>query len=190
MRWKHPEKGLIPPGDFIPVFETNGFIIKLDENVWEQVCKLQRKWLDEGKTPLPISVNVSRADLLKGEVAEKLMGLITKYGLTPDMLCVEVTETAYMDNPQQLIMLKDVPIQVLKTDLKFLAGNGIEKRKERILGSIIDMAHQMGLFVIAEGVETKEQADDLLQMNCEHMQGYYFSKPVPVEEFEKMGYTV
>ena len=214
VRWKHPEKGLIPPCDFIPIFETNGFIIKLDENVWEQVCKLQRKWLDEGLTPLPISVNVSRADLLKGAVAEKLMGLIEKYDLTPDLLRVEVTETAYMDNPQQLIteidklrnngllvemddfgsgysslnMLKDVPIQVLKTDLKFLDGSGIEARKERILDSIIGMAHQMGMLVIAEGVETKEQADYLLQLKCEHMQGYYFSRPVPVEEFEKMVY--
>lgn len=214
VRWKHPEKGLIPPGDFIPVFETNGFIIKLDENVWEQVCKLLRKWLDEGKTPLPISVNVSRADLLKGCVAEKMTGLIEKYGLTPDMIRVEVTESAYMDNPQQLIMeidklrdsgllvemddfgsgysslnmLKDVPIQVLKTDLKFLAGSGIETRKEHILDSIISMAHQMGMFVIAEGVETKEQADYLLKLNCEHMQGFYFSRPVPVDEFEKMVY--
>ena len=212
VRWKHPEKGLIPPGDFIPVFETNGFIIKLDENVWEQVCKLQRKWIDEGKNPLPISVNVSRADLLKGAVAEKLTSLIEKYGLNSDLIRVEVTESAYMDNPQKLVMeidnlrssgllvemddfgsgysslnmLKDVPIQVLKTDLKFLAGAGIETRKERILDSIINMAHQMGMLVIAEGVETKEQADYLLKLNCENMQGFYFSRPVPVEEFEKM----
>ncbi len=214
VRWKHPTKGLIPPGDFIPVFETNGFIIKLDENVWEQVCKLQRKWIDEGRTPLPISVNVSRADMLKGSVAEKLTGLIEKYGLTSDLIRVEVTETAYMDNPQQLIteidelrncgllvemddfgsgysslnMLKDLPIQVLKTDLKFLAGSGIEMRKERILGSIINMAHQMGMLVIAEGVETKEQADYLLDLECENMQGFYFARPMPVEEFEKMVY--
>ncbi|MBR5801012.1 MAG: EAL domain-containing protein [Lachnospiraceae bacterium] len=214
VRWKHPEKGLISPGEFIPVFETNGFIIKLDENVWEQVCKLQRKWIDEGKTPLPISVNVSRADLLKGAVAEKLTGLIKKYGLTSDLIRVEVTETAYMDNPQQLVaeidalrksgllvemddfgsgysslnMLKDLPIQVLKTDLKFLAGSGIEMRKERILGGIISMAHQMGMLVIAEGVETKEQADYLLDLQCENMQGFYFARPMPVDEFEKIVY--
>lgn len=216
VRWKSPEKGLIPPGDFIPVFESNGFIIKLDENVWEQVCKLQRKWLDAGYDPLPISVNVSRADLLKGCVAEKIMGLIEKYDLTSDLIRVEVTESAYMDNPQQLIMeidilrnngllvemddfgsgysslnmLKDVPIQVLKTDLKFLAGTGIEMRKESILANVVRMAHQMGMSVIAEGVETKEQADYLLQLNCEQMQGYYFSRPIPVEEFEKLVYHV
>ena len=176
---------------------------------------LLRKWIDEGKEPLPISVNVSRADLLKGDVAEKLIGLLKKYDLKSELLRVEITETAYMDNPQQLIMeidrlrdngllvemddfgsgysslnmLKDVSIQVLKTDLKFLAGSGIEKRKESILDGIISMAHRMGMRVIAEGVETKEQADYLLKLNCEHMQGYYFSRPVPVEEFEKMVYS-
>lgn len=215
VRWKSPTKGLISPGEFIPVFETNGFITKLDENVWEQVCKLQRKWLDAGITPLPISVNVSRADLLRGSVAEKLMELIKKYDLTTDMIRVEITETAYMDNPQQLIMeidklkdngllvemddfgsgysslnmLKDVPIQVLKTDLKFLAGEGIGTRKESILGSVVNMAHQMGLSVIAEGVETKEQADYLLNLECVHMQGYYFSRPIPVDEFEQLVYS-
>lgn len=214
VRWQSPEKGLISPGDFIPVFETNGFIIRLDENVWEQVCMLLRKWMDEGKEPMPISVNVSRADLLKGKVADKLMGLVEKYGLTPDLLRVEITESAYMDNPQKLIseinslsdcgfvvemddfgsgysslnMLKEIPLNVLKTDLKFLTGTGIEGRKERILDSVIKMAHQMGMSIIAEGVETKEQADRLLQLDCECMQGYHFSRPIPVHDFESLVY--
>ena len=215
VRWQSPVKGLISPGDFIPVFESNGFIIKLDEYVWEQVCKLQRKWLDEGKDIFPISVNVSRADLLQGSVAEKLMGLIQKYNLTSDMIRVEITESAYMDNPQQLIseinkleecglivemddfgsgysslnILKDVPIQVLKTDLKFLSATGIESRKEHILDSVIRMAHGMDMFVIAEGVETKEQADYLQSLKCVQMQGYYFSRPIPVDEFEQLVYA-
>lgn len=215
VRWKSPVKGLISPGDFIPVFESNGFITKLDEYVWEQVCKLQRKWLDAGKDIFPISVNVSRADLLQGSVAEKLMNLIQKYNLTPDMIRVEITESAYMDNPQQLIseinkleecglmvemddfgsgysslnMLKDVPIQVLKTDLKFLSATGIESRKEHILDSVIRMAHGMDMFVIAEGVETKEQADYLQSLKCDQMQGYYFSRPIPVDEFEQLVYA-
>ncbi len=215
VRWKSPSKGLISPGDFIPVFESNGFIIKLDEYVWEQVCKLQRKWLDEGKKIYPISVNVSRADLLKGSVAEKLMSLIHKYQLSADMIRVEITESAYMDNPQQLIseinkleecglivemddfgsgysslnMLKDVPIQVLKTDLKFLSATGIESRKEHILDSVIRMAHGMDMFVIAEGVETKEQADYLQSLRCDQMQGYYFSRPIPVDDFENLVYA-
>lgn len=212
VRWDSPVRGLISPAEFISVFETNGFIIKLDEYVWEQVCSLLRKWLDEGKEPVALSVNVSRADLLKGAVAEKLSGLIEKYHLTPELLRVEITESAYVDNPQKLIKeiealreagfvvemddfgsgysslnaLKDVPINVLKTDLKFLSDTGIEERKNKILDSIINMAHQMGMTVIAEGVETKEQADYLLQLNCEYMQGFYFSRPIPVEEFEKL----
>lgn len=216
VRWNSPEKGLVSPGEFIPIFETNGFIIRLDEYVWEQVCLLLRKWLDEGKEPVALSVNVSRADLLKGSVAQKLTELIEKYQLTPDLLRVEITESAYMDNPQKLIMeieslqkagfvvemddfgsgysslntLKDVPIDVLKTDLKFLSDTGIEERKIKILGSVIGMAHQMDMLVIAEGVETKAQADYLLQLNCEYMQGFYFSRPIPVENFEKLVYGV
>ena len=214
VRWNSPTKGLIPPGDFIPIFETNGFIIKLDENVWEQACKLLRSWIDRGQEPFPISVNVSRADLLKGSVAEKLKSLIDKYELTADLLRVEITESAYMDNPQQLVMeinkmrdngfivemddfgsgysslnmLKDVPIHVLKTDLKFLDSAGIDKRRDQILDHVIRMAHQIGLTVVAEGVETKEQADYLMKLDCQIMQGYYFSKPVPVKEFEQLVY--
>ncbi len=215
VRWDRPGKGLVSPADFIPIFETNGFIIRLDENIWEQVCKLQRKWLDEGREIFPISVNVSRVDLLKGSIAEKIIGLIKKYELTSDMLRVEITESAYMDNPQQLIneinklqeygivvemddfgsgysslnMLKDVPLHILKTDLRFLAAGGIGTRKERILDNVIRMAHEMGMSVIAEGVETKEQADYLLKLNCDQMQGYYFSRPIPVEAYEKMLYS-
>lgn len=214
VRWISPTKGLVSPGDFIPIFETNGFIVKLDENVWEQACHLLRQWIDEKRTPLPISVNVSRTDLLRGSVADKLKSLIDKYRLTPDLLHIEITESAYMDNPQQLIMeigrireygfsvemddfgsgysslnmLKDVPINVLKTDLKFLDTEGIESRRDKILDSVIRMAHQIGLSVVAEGVETKEQADYLVGLDCEIMQGYYFSKPVPVQQFEQMVY--
>ena len=215
VRWNSPEKGLIPPGEFIPVFESNGFISLLDEYVWETVCALQRDWQEQGHDILPISINVSRADMLKGGIADKLFALIRKYGLTPDKLRVEITESAYMDNPQQLIaeihrltergftvemddfgsgysslnMLKDVPFHVLKTDLKFLSAGGSETRKDRILDNIIRMAHEMGMFVVAEGVETQEQADYLLTLNCEQMQGYYFSRPIPVSQYEQMVYT-
>lgn len=214
VRWISPTKGIISPGDFIPIFETNGFIVKLDENVWEQACRLIRQWIDEGRKPFPLSINVSRTDLLRGSVADKLKALIDKYELTPELLHVEITESAYMDNPQQLIMeiqkireygflvemddfgsgysslnmLKDVPINVLKTDLKFLDTEGIESRRDQILDSVIRMAHQIGLSVVAEGVETKEQADYLVKLDCEIMQGYYFSKPVPIQQFEQMAY--
>ncbi len=214
VRWISPTKGIIYPGDFIPIFESNGFIIKLDENVWEQACKLLHTWIVQGKEPMPISINVSRTDLLRGNVAEKLKSLIDKYELTTELLHVEITESAYMDNPQKLIreinrlrdygflvemddfgsgysslnMLKDLPIHVLKTDLKFLEEEGIEERREQILDSVIKMAHQMGLIVVAEGVETKEQAEHLNGLDCEIMQGYYFAKPIPVQDFEELVY--
>ncbi len=212
VRWNSPANGLIPPGEFIPVFETNGFIMRLDEYIWEQACRLQRRWLDEGRHIVPVSVNVSRADLLKGDIAKKMTDLVEKYGLTADLLRIEITESAYMDNPQQMIseitqlaecgftvemddfgsgysslnMLKDVPFHVLKTDLKFLSATGNESRRVHILDSVIRMAHGMGMTVVAEGVETQEQADYLLGLNCEQMQGYYFSRPVPVEQYEQL----
>ena len=212
VRWLQPGQGMISPAEFIPVFETNGFITYLDEYVWEQVCRLQRGWLDAGKQIVPLSVNVSRADLLKGGIAGKLTELIKRYALQPEMIRVEITESAYIDDPQKMIaeidalarsgflvemddfgagysslnMLKEVPFQVLKTDLKFLTASGIASRKDSILEHVIHMAHEMGMTVVAEGVETKEQADALLALSCECMQGYYFCKPIPAEEFEKL----
>lgn len=210
VRWKDPERGLIPPGEFIPVFEKNGFISKMDEYVWEQVCRLQRQWLDAGRRILPISVNVSRADLLQGGIAGKLQQLMEKYALAPGLLHVEITETAYMDDPQQIIqeisalqaagffvemddfgsgyssltMLKDVPFQAVKTDMKFLAAEGeAAQRNYCILDSVIRLAHQLGMSVIAEGVETREQAERLQQLFCDQMQGYFFSKPLPAEDY-------
>lgn len=214
VRWKSPTEGLISPGEFIPIFESNGFIRKLDEFVWETVCKLQRKWLDEGKDVLPISVNVSRRDLQEGRITEKFLELIEKYELSSDLIQIEITESAYVENAQDLIreiiklkdngfvveiddfgtgysslnMLKDIPAKVIKTDLLFLTETGDEQRKECILNGVIDMAYKMGMSIIAEGVETKEQADYLLRMNCENMQGYYFSRPISVEDYEKLVY--
>lgn len=214
VRWISSTIGFVSPGDFIPIFETNGFIIKLDEYIWEEACRQIRDWIDRGYPPVPISVNVSRVDLLEGAVADKLVGLIEKYNLTSDLLRVEITESAYMDNPQQLIaevtklrdkgfviemddfgsgysslnILKDVPISVLKTDLKFLTDTGASNAKCEILEVINQMAYHMGLEVIAEGVETKKQADYLKSIGCKMMQGYYFSKPVPIWEFEQLVY--
>ena len=212
VRWLSPERGLIPPGEFIPVFERNGFITLLDENIWRQTCRLLRRWLDEGREVVPLSVNVSRTDLLRGNVAERLCRLLDDFSLPTRLLRVEVTESAYMDNPRLLIRelqaltdagfvvemddfgsgysslnaLKDLPVQVLKTDLKFLGETGVASRRERILSAIVALAHEMGMAVVAEGVETREQAAQLLALGCRQMQGYYFSRPVPTEEFERM----
>ena len=214
VRWIHPQRGFISPGEFIPVFERNGFISKLDRYVWEETCRLLRKWLDAGHEPMPISVNVSRVDLYNCDLEEILVALLQKYNLPARLLELEITESAYMDNPHQIVditnrlqakgfvilmddfgsgysslnMLKDVPVDVLKIDLKFLDSkdNAVSNRGNNILNSVVLMAKWLHMPVIAEGVETKQQVDFLKQIGCDNVQGYYFSRPVSVETYEEM----
>lgn len=210
VRWKHPSKGLIPPGKFIPIFEHNGFISKVDEYVWERACCLQRQWLDAGLPVVPVSVNISRRDIYNPHLCDIITNLVKKYQLTPDLLRLEITESAYVENAEQLIKtvkklqaegfavemddfgsgysslntLKEVPVDTLKLDMKFLDNSTEDTRGGNILTSIIRMAHWIKLPVIAEGVETKAQADYLKSVGCFYMQGYYFAKPMPVEQYE------
>lgn len=213
VRWIHPERGLVPPDEFIPVLENSGFIAKLDMYVWDMVCSSVRGWLDRGYRVVPISVNVSRVDIYTVDVAECFCGLIKKYRLDPSLIEIEITESAYAENYNiiraavenlrksgftvlmddfgsgysSLNMLKDVNVDILKIDMKFLDMN--EESADRgmgILEAITSMARLMGIRVIAEGVETKEQVDFLLDMGCIYAQGYYFYKPMPVEAFEKL----
>lgn len=214
VRWNHPERGLIPPNEFIPIFEKNGFIIKLDEYVCESVCKLLRRWIDLGYSPQPISVNVSRKHLYNPDLCEFLIQLTKKYDLNPALLELELTETAYTENPQMLYsqmgklqnhgfiflmddfgsgysslnMLKDVPVNILKIDLNFLKESAKTSygRGRTILESIIDMTQRLQLPIIAEGVETAEQANFLLSAGCYFAQGYYYAKPMPEEQYEDL----
>lgn len=214
VRWKKKDGTFVPLGKFLPIFERNGFITKMDEYVWEQVCIKQRQWIDEGKDVLPISINVSKVDFMQRDVPQLFRELVNKYNISPDLLKIEITETAYVDNPQQLIedvlvlkkygfvvemddfgsgysslnMLKDLPVDVIKTDLKFLDRDENNKRGNKIMEYVVRMILGMNLSVIAEGVETKEQVEYLQKMNCVYMQGYYFSRPIPVDEFEKLAY--
>jgi diguanylate cyclase (GGDEF)-like protein len=212
VRWQHPEKGLLPPGKFIPLFERNGFITKLDEFVWEESCRYLHTWQqDTSKKDVPVSVNVSRVDIYNPELCAILTRLIHRYDLTPSQLKLEITESAYMENSAQLIrivkllhaagfsvemddfgsgfsslnMLKTVPVDLLKLDLRFLEA-GDEERGGNILSSVIRMAHWLKLPVVAEGVETKTQADYLKSLNCALMQGYYFARPMPAADFAKL----
>ena len=212
VRWKHPERGLIPPIKFIPVFEENGFITHLDEYVWEEVCKFQRNWLDRGYNIVPISVNVSRTDICSLRLAEFFRKLVEKYDLPTSAIRIEITESAYIDTPAQLVnsveklrqagfsvemddfgsgysslnTLKDVPVDMLKLDMKFIEDEGKESRGGSILSSVVRMSNWLRLPVLAEGVETKNQADYLKSIGCVYMQGYYFAKPMPVSEYEKL----
>lgn len=210
VRWNHPEKGIISPGEFIPIFEKNQFIMKLDYYVWEHTCMLLRRWMDEERQVHPISVNVSRINLHNPKFCKIIKELVDKYEIPPKMLELEITETAYSDNQIRLTriieqlqsygfkvlmddfgsgysslnMLKETVVDVLKLDLAFLYGDNKKNRGENILASVIRMAKWMDLAVIAEGVETKEQADFLQEIGCVIAQGYYYARPMPVAEYE------
>ncbi|VYU72722.1 Cyclic di-GMP phosphodiesterase Gmr [Eubacterium limosum] len=210
VRWNHPDKGFISPADFIPLFERNGFITNLDIYVWENVCRQLRHWLDNGYPIMPISVNVSRADIYNPKLTQILTGLIKKYNLNPEYLHIEITETAYTDNPDQIIntvlelrnlgfiiemddfgtgysslnMLSELPIHVLKLDMKFIQSETAKRNRKNILSFIISLAKWLNLKVVAEGVETEQQVQALKSMDCNYAQGYYYARPMPHDDFK------
>ncbi len=211
VRWKHPEKGIVAPGYFIPVMESNGLITELDMKVWEQVCQTLQDWIKSGHKVIPISVNVSSVDIYAIDVVEHFKNLVRKYGLPPEYVELEITESAYVEEYKvitsvaealrnagftvlmddfgsgysSLNMLKDVNVDVLKIDMKFLKmdENTMDKGMG-ILEAVTRMANIMGLRMIAEGVETEDQINYLLNMGCIYGQGYFFYKPLPVEEIK------
>lgn len=207
-RWNHPKKGMISPADFIPVFEKNGFILKLDQFIWESACKEIRRLLDEGREAVPISVNISREYVHSFDCASYILGLVKKYDIPIKLLELEITETAdnvgiedvvvdmkkagftmLMDDfgsgYSSLNMLKTTPFDVLKIDRGFLSEFMDSDRGRKIIEHTISMSQDIGLDIIAEGVETKEQAQFLEQCGCDAAQGFYYSKPVCVDDFEK-----
>ena len=212
VRWRHPTKGLIPPGLFVPLFERNGFITKLDFAIWEQTCRFQRQWQDQGLPVVPISVNISRIDLYQPHLCEDILGLLEKYDLDISLLKLEITESACIDDPEvlpavlkrfreagfQILMddfgsgysslntLKDMPINIMKIDMCFLSQMEGSPRAASILTSVVRMAKWLDMPVVAEGVETKAQLDFLHSIGCGMGQGYYFSRPLPSEDFEKL----
>lgn len=210
VRWVRPEKGMVPPGVFIPVLERNGFIADLDRIVWEKVCRFQRQCIESGYDPVPISINVSRIDIFSMNVPEYLISLLEKYELTPELIKVEVTESAYAESGDKIVetvnelrdygfivmmddfgsgysslnMLKSVPVDVLKMDMRFLEINERDAEKGiGILDSVINMAKQMRVPIVVEGVETQQQEKHLLKMGCRYTQGYYYYKPMPADAF-------
>ncbi|WP_087065784.1 putative bifunctional diguanylate cyclase/phosphodiesterase [Intestinibacillus massiliensis] len=215
VRWNHPEWGVQSPAVFVPLFERNGFITRLDQYVWDKACAVLRDWEGRGLPPLPISVNVSRADIYNVDLANILKGLIHQYQLPPSRLHLEITESAYTENPQQIIdtvshmremgfviemddfgsgysslhMLHKMPVDVLKLDMQFIQSEPVTPVNQEIMRFIMNLAHLMELGVVAEGVETAEQLERLREIGCECVQGYYFAKPMPVEAFERLRAT-
>lgn len=214
VRWNHPTRGVLSPGEFVPIFEKNGFIMKLDAWVWEQVCILLRKWMDQngGKPRLPVSMNVSRVNIYNPQLVSTLTNLAQRYGVPPRMLELEITESAYAENAKQLTdmvaelrsrgfvvemddfgsaysslnMLKEISVDSLKLDMRFLFGSDADGRGGTILSSVVRMARYLSLPIVAEGVETAEQARFLHTIGCTVGQGYYYYRPMPVPEFERL----
>lgn len=212
VRWKHPERGLISPGIFIPIFEKNGFITQLDLYVFEEVCAFIRRSLDKNFHVVPISSNFSRHDIFMPDFVEKLEEIRMKYDVPTKYLRVEITESAVVDNPKytneiirklhncgyivemddfgsgysSLNVLKDIELDIIKLDMLFMSQETESNRGGTILSSIVRMAKWLGMPVIAEGVEHVEQADFLRSIGCDCIQGYLYSKPLPEEEYEEI----
>lgn len=213
-RWLHPKKGLVPPDEFIPLFEKNGFILKLDEYMWEQACRNIRRWLDEGRKPIPISVNISRYHFMHSDLEHVLMKLIRKYDLTPSMLNLEITESLFLDKPEELNrvlvrlqglgfrlevddfgsgfstlnLIRNISVDTIKIDREFLDSEIASEKGKIVVSHTIGMAKDLDLEVVAEGVETIEHVKFLKQSHCDIAQGFFFARPMPVDEFEKLAF--
>lgn len=212
VRWISLSTGLITPGHFIPIFERTGFIIQLDDYMISRVAKLQAEWMIQGKKMTPISVNISRAHFAQEGLAEHICQLVDAYGPSHDLIELEVTESAFFDDKDILIetvkqlkaygfrvsmddfgagysslnSLKDIPLDVLKLDGEFFRGNDDDNRRgEIVVKEAIQLAKSLDMHVVAEGIEKKEQVDFLARQGCDMIQGFYYAKPMPIEEFEQ-----
>ena len=212
VRWNHPEWGCVSPGEFIPLFEKNGFISRLDRYIWEWVCACLKDWREKGYPRIPVSVNVSRADIYQLDLVDVFSKLTEEYGVDPACLHLEITESAYTENPGQIAdtvknlqslgfiiemddfgsgfsslnMFSRMRADILKLDMDFVRNETEKPAVQSILSDVIRMAHRMGLDVVAEGVEEKYQLDRLRDLECDFVQGYFFAKPMPVSEFETL----
>ncbi len=211
VRWKHPEKGMIYPNIFIPILEKTGLIYKVDKFIWEEAAIKLSEWKKQGITHKHISVNISAKDFYYVDIYQEFVNLVQKYDIDPANLRIEITETFLMTNLKgtmelfrklqekgfyveiddfgsgysSLNMLKDINADVLKIDMGFLRETENRKKSRIILESIISMSKELDMTVITEGVETVDQAEMLTTMGCDMFQGYYYSKPIPVSEFEE-----
>jgi diguanylate cyclase (GGDEF)-like protein len=213
VRWRKSEDVIIPPNDFIPIFEKNGFIVNLDFYIYEEVLKMMRRWIDSGIKLVPISLNVSRIHLNDENFVNEIKKLVDSYDIPYDLLELELTESIFLKNSDialtamkglrelgikvsiddfgsgysSLNLLKNMSTDVIKLDKEFFSkGDEMHKEEKIIVSSIISMAKQLNLKVISEGVETKNQSDFLRSVSCDMAQGFLFAKPMPVDMFEKL----
>ncbi len=213
VRWNHPDRGLVSPSAFIPILEKNGLIGQVDRYIWEEVCITIREWLDKGIAPVPISINISRMDILSMDVPKILDELLEKYSLDKKYLKVEITESVYTEQVEKIIgtierlhecgytvlmddfgsgysslnMLRNAIVDVLKLDMKFLNMSEQDSKKGiGILESVVNMSSTMEVPVVVEGVENHTQEEYLKAMGVRYAQGYYYHKPMTKEDFEKL----
>lgn len=209
VRWIHPTEGFIPPNRFIPIFEKNGFILKLDDYMLEEIARIQAGWLAEGRKLVPISVNVSRAHFTREDLAEHICAIVDKYQVPHSVIELELTESAFFDDKKVLLntvqklrnagfsvsmddfgagysslnSLKELQIDVLKIDADFFRGADVEERGLLIVSEVIELAKKLNMKIVAEGIESREQVEFLTEQECDLIQGYFYAKPMPVAEF-------
>ena len=212
IRWNHPDLGMISPEDFIPLFEGNGLICVVDNFVWHEAARQMAEWREKYNFTIPVSVNLARPDVFDPALIDRLVDMIKSNGLEFKDIKLEVTESAYTNNASHLLdvirrlrdlgfeiemddfgsgysslnMLSDMPIDVLKMDMKFIRNIETNETDRRLVSLILDIARYLRVKVVAEGVETEGQLEILRQGACDLVQGYYFSRPLPPEEFEKL----
>ena len=210
VRWKHPKLGMVSPGVFIPLFEQNGLIQELDRYVWQEAASQVRDWKQRLGVSVPVSINVSRIDMYDPELVEKMVELVRQNGLEFSELLLEITESAYTGDSAQIIetvtrlleqgfkiemddfgtgysslnMISSLPVDALKLDMQFIRNAFRDRKDTRLLEAVIQLAESLEVPTIAEGVETAEQLLALKSMGCDVVQGYYFSRPLPADEFE------
>ena len=211
VRWIHPEEGFLAPYKFIPVFEKNGMIAEVDKFIWRRACETLASWRGD-KSKMFISINISPKDFFFMDVFTEIYSLVQEYGIRPSRLRIEITETIMMTDAESrmdilrrfrdagfivemddfgsgyssLNQLKDMPLDVLKIDMKFLSKSENSHKAEIILRNVLRLSSDLGLYSLTEGVETEEQYKMLREMGCNLFQGYYFAKPMAVDEFEKL----
>lgn len=207
-RWNHPVKGLIQPNDFVPLFERNGFILRLDEYMWAEACATLAQWKKDGKEIIPLSVNISRYHIKNNDLVAVWKRLIKKYGIDPSEITLEITETFFYDSDElytvlqklkdmgfrlevddfgagysSLNMIRHVPVNTIKIDKDFLDQKLSTEKGKIVISHTIAMAKDLKLSVVAEGVETEEHVEFLKSAECDVAQGYFFAKPMPLSEF-------
>lgn len=211
IRWDSKEFGFLSPNEFIPVAEKNGFVVELDFFILEEVCKLMRRWLDRGITPIIISVNQSRRHINDEDYIWRLREIVDKYEIPYGYIELEVTESVFTENTELMLkilhklheigfklsiddfgsgysslnILKDIPADVLKIDREFFNGTVNSSRGRAVITSVVDLAKNLDMNVISEGIETGDQMEFLKEIRCGMVQGYYFAKPMTIKEFEE-----